>query len=288
MPSCITHQLISEEALGNLPEEAKFAARSFPDYYFLGTQGPDVFFFYKPLSKKEFNLGRFLHRNEVYRVFALFSRQLKEANGVERERLAAYRAGYICHYCADVAFHPYVYRYLETQGADKSEHQLIESDWDVYFARERGKSAAGWEFPFSPKQIIADGTLFYLYTSVSKELGRIPPEKRNFDRGIALFARYLKFFRGKPLTKFWRGTEKVFGLAPVMSSLYPRRETDPAYLYGESFARLSGAESADELFQKAADETARLCHLFFYATDCGDPLPKEEFSKSFLTAQIVE
>lgn len=288
MPSCITHQLISEEALENLPEEANFAAKRYSDYYFLGAQGPDLFFFYKPLSKKEFNLGRFLHRNGVYTVFSLFAEYLEECGGEEKNRVAAYLAGYICHYCADTQFHPYVYRYLGARGATKSEHQLIESDWDVYFARERGKRAAGWKFPFSPAQINREGALFRLYTALYEALGRKPIEKKSFERGVKLFARYLKFFHKKSRAKFWRGAEKLFRIEPLMSSLYPRKETNPAYLYGEEFEALSGAKNADELFARAKEETARLCNLFFYAAACGDPLPREEFSKSFLTAEFVK
>ena len=50
MPSCITHQLISERARELLPEPVKEAAERRHDYYFLGAQGPDVFFFYERIS----------------------------------------------------------------------------------------------------------------------------------------------------------------------------------------------------------------------------------------------
>ena len=112
MPSSITHQLIADEALPALPPEAARAAERNYDYYFLGAQGPDVFFFYRPLSKSEPNLGKFLHRERVFDVFTLFSCYLKTLAGEEKERITAYVAGYISHYCADTAFHPFVYNYL--------------------------------------------------------------------------------------------------------------------------------------------------------------------------------
>ncbi|MDE5897136.1 MAG: zinc dependent phospholipase C family protein [Clostridia bacterium] len=288
MPSCITHQLISEESKKNLPEQAKLSAELYPDYYFLGTQGPDVFFFYKPFSKKEFNLGRFLHRSRVYDVFSFFAREVSAAAGEEHGRIAAYVAGYVCHYCTDTVFHPFVYRYLEEHGASKTEHQLIESDWDVYFAGQRGREAAGWKFPFSAKSINEEGTLYALYARLANELGRKSVPERTFRRGVSRFARYLKFFHGKSRAGFFRKTEKLFRLQPVCSSLYPRKEIDPDYLYGEEFERLSGAKSADELFSEAAARTADLCKLLFRAAMHGEPLPREEFNRSFLTAHQTD
>ncbi len=44
MPSCITHQIISEEAVKLFPPEISACVTAHPDYYFLGAQGPDVFF----------------------------------------------------------------------------------------------------------------------------------------------------------------------------------------------------------------------------------------------------
>ena len=280
MPSCITHQLIAEEARDDLPQGAREAAERHPDYYFLGAQGPDVFFFYRPLSKKEQNLGQFMHRKRVYDVFTFFLRARLSFEGEERERVTAYLSGYVSHYAADVAFHPYVYAYLNAHGCNKAEHQLIESDWDVYFARAQGKEASGWRFPFSAKQINAEGTLFALYSRLCEAIGRFVPSEASFRRGISLFERYLKFFHKKPHAKLFRGVEKTFGLNPVCSSLYPRKETDPNYLYGEDFAVLSGAESADELFRRAVRASAELNVIFF---ECeGRELPRELFGKSFL------
>ncbi len=287
MPSCITHQLISERARELLPEPVKEAAERRHDYYFLGAQGPDVFFFYKPLSKKEFNFGRYLHRNRVYDVFRYFAAALNGSDGTERERLKAYAAGYLCHYCADTAFHPYVYRYLEEHGCKKSVHQLIESDWDVFFARMAGKEAAGWRFPFSAKKINTEKTLFRLFEGLAETLGRLRAHEKAFARGVSLYERYLKFFHGKSRAKFFRCAETLFGADHVCSALYPRKETDPAYLYGEEFKRLSGAASADDLFKQAVNETAELSSIFFRAAEEDLPLPRERFSLSFLSALPV-
>ena len=45
MPSSITHELIAEAAAEAFPEEIRRLAGDHPDYFFLGAQGPDLFFF---------------------------------------------------------------------------------------------------------------------------------------------------------------------------------------------------------------------------------------------------
>ena len=74
MPSAITHQLVAEEAEKLLPEGLQHIIERAPDEYFLGCQGPDMFFFYRIGSRSEYNLGKFLHRNRPYDVFRLFCR----------------------------------------------------------------------------------------------------------------------------------------------------------------------------------------------------------------------
>ena len=47
MPSSITHALIAREAAERLPEQLQAAIAAAPEAYFLGAQGPDMFFFAK-------------------------------------------------------------------------------------------------------------------------------------------------------------------------------------------------------------------------------------------------
>lgn len=289
MPSSITHQLIADEALPSLPPDAARTAERNYDYYFLGAQGPDVFFFYRPLSKSEYNLGKLLHRERVYDVFTLFSCYLKTLAGEEKERTTAYIAGYISHYCADTAFHPFVYRFLEENNAGKFVHQQIENDWDVYFLKtRRGKTAERYAFPFSSKKLVTEGTLFRLYEYLALKLGRRQLKRNSFNRSLRGFEKYLKFFHGKCYSaqKRWEKTERFFRTEHRMSCLYPRANPDREYIDGENFLRLSeerGA-SADELFGLAATESARLCTRFFSERAEGF-LPRKDFSRHFLTGK---
>ena len=87
MPSAITHQLVAEEAQKLLPEGLQHIIERAPDEYFLGCQGPDMFFFYRIGSRSEYNLGKFLHRNRPYDVFRLFCRIL---SGEQNARFPVY------------------------------------------------------------------------------------------------------------------------------------------------------------------------------------------------------
>ena len=301
MPSAITHQLVAEEAEKLLPEGLQHIIERAPDEYFLGCQGPDLFFFYRIGNKSEYNLGKFLHRNRPYDVFRFFARLLSGEQSArfpaysdeDRTRAFAYILGYIAHYATDSTFHPFVYNYMDKEGSEKRVHQLIENDWDVYFLRKfRGREAEKFRCAFSPKKVAKSGAVARLYACLAEELGREEVKRGRFNAGLRNFWRYLTFFHGKCYSSQhgWERCERFFRAKPFLSCLYPRRQPDPDYLANDDFARLSEekGKSADELFDRARDESARLAILFCECVRKGEPLPREEFCLSFLTAQPVE
>ncbi len=300
MPSSITHQLVAEEAIALLPARAQEAIRNAPDEYALGAQGPDWLFFYRIGSKKEYNFGKFLHRYRVYDVFCLFFRLLlQEDNDGRVPRLSArqwdealaYILGYITHYAADSTFHPFVYRYMEEYGCQKFDHQQMENDWDVYFARAlRGREAEHFDFAFSQKKITEHRTVQRIFNYLARELEREPVPPGKFRRGLGNFVLYLNFFHGACYRHqaFWEGFERLFHAKKMLSALYPRKSPNPAYLGGEGFWELSGGrgEQADALFCLAVDESVRLGALFLDALQ-GGGLLREDFGKGLLTGEIL-
>lgn len=299
MPSCITHQLVAEEAKKRFPSEAAAAAEAFADEFYLGCQGPDVFFFYRIGNRSEYNLGKFMHRYRVYDVFETFLNALRGEEGApdfaneEKTQILAYLLGFITHYAADCAFHPFVYRYLEEFRCEKREHQQMENDWDVWFLRElRGKEAEKFIFAFSPRAIARRGAVGKLYGYLGRRLEREEVTRRRFDRGLKNFYRYLKFFHKKCYAsqRRWRRAEKIFHAKRFLSRLYPRENPEPAYLGGERFSDLAEGKgrNADELFARAVEESARLAELFLRSLHSGEALPREEFGNGLLTGKPVE
>lgn len=300
MPSSITHQLIAEEALKRFPKEAAEAVAGAPDEYFLGAQGPDVFFFYRIGSKKEYNLGKYLHRYRVFDVFGLFLRVLRQDGEdgrvprlqlEERTQALAYILGYLTHYCADSSFHPFVYQYLQKTQATKIVHQQMENDWDVYFLNEkRGESAEHFTFGFSPKSLIAHKTTARLFHFLAEHLEREEVKERRFNRGVNNFYRYLRFFHKRcyKSQRRWERTEKLFHTKKYLSALYPRENPDPDYLSGEDYYELAlgRGRNADELFDRAVNESVRLANAFLEAVNGGELL-REDFGRGLLTGEIL-
>ncbi len=281
MPSSITHELIAEAAKDRLPEHLREQIECAPDYFYLGAQGPDLFFFYKPTDKKEYNWGKTLHRKQLFAWFCALLEGLKTRKGEEFAKCRAYALGFCTHLEADVAFHPFVYAYLEKTGAPKRFHQLMENDWDAVFLREiRGKSAYNYSFPFDCKKIAREGVLYPYLAEAARTLGRKPVTKGAFRRCLRFFRWFQRHFRKKHFRY----------LKPFVPKLYLRDECDPSELGGEDFYALSGgkADTAQGLFSLAATNAAALMEAFSDALENGTPLEREKFGRHLLTGERTE
>ena len=294
MPSSITHFLIADEAQKRLPQPLQGIISAAPEMYFLGAQGPDMFFFAKKANKQEGNFGKFLHRNAVYELFCAFLHVLPTLGEEERAAATAYCFGYVTHCCADVAFHPFVYRYLEQNALHKREHQRMENDWDVYFARKlRGMEAE--RYPYPDIGTCKNAALLTLWEKASAALGRTPVSRAMLFGGIDNFAAYLAFFHKKcyAANRHWRRFDRLFHIHGL-SCFYPAKEPDSAILSGEAFERAANADgslppvtSADGLFERAVSESAYKILLFSDALG-GAQLPKEQFDRHLLTGKHCE
>lgn len=274
MPSAITHELIAKSAAALLGKEEKALCFAAPDYFCLGAQGPDLYFFYKPLEMKK-NWGKVLHRGTIYRWFGCLLSALSSRGGIEREKCLAYALGFCTHIEADGAFHPFVYRYLKENGLKKKEHQRIENDWDVYFLRTlEEKEARGYAFPFDLKKISREGVLYAYLRDAASLFGK-KIKKGAFKRMLLLFRWYCLHFHRRHFRY----------LLPVFPQLYPRRTPAEDVLGGEKFADLAGEQTADALFLLAAKRSADRMREFISAVG-GAPLP-DDFSRHLLTGERV-
>ncbi len=278
MPSSITHELIARETLELLTPRMRELIFAAPDYYYLGAQGPDLFFFYRPLSGD--NWGKRLHRAGVYEWFSALLKAVPHYTGEDFSECFAYALGFCTHLAADVTFHPFIYRYLEKTDAPRFTHQEIENDWDVYFLRELdGKSVISYPLAFDLKTIAGDGTLLCYLTEAAALTGKTLSAEA-FRAMCRRFDLYLRHFHA-PHGKIF----KVFGL----SKLYPREEPDPAYLRGKNYFALTGnrASTADGLFRLATEESALRINCFFETFNSDMPLPHSLFSQNLLTGKVI-
>ena len=111
MPGMITHYICAESTLAILPDDAKGILTANRQMYNIGSQGPDVFFYYYPsvLFSGRRGIGSIMHVQKTGEYIAAMAKGLRGLNGKAREAAFAYAAGYLTHYCLDCAAHPYVY-----------------------------------------------------------------------------------------------------------------------------------------------------------------------------------
>lgn len=131
MPSLITHYEFSKQ---NFPTHKKI--------FYLGSQGPDPYFYYGYTTPFKKNLrkvrafGTFLHEIDPYETFTFLLDYVKEQEDKEaQEILLSFTKGLMSHYVLDRTCHPYVF--YKTGFPLKSTiysfyHSLLETYIDVF------------------------------------------------------------------------------------------------------------------------------------------------------------
>ena len=149
MPAFYTHLRFGREVLNTLPEPYTKVVEQFPEAFDLGTQGPDVLFYHKPLKSNDIRKRAtivqalsgekfFLAQGEKLLINAPDGEinSLFENNGA----LAAYTVGFLCHFVLDAICHPYV----DENSTEALSHGKIESEFDKALLRLDGKPIRGY------------------------------------------------------------------------------------------------------------------------------------------------
>ena len=140
MPGFLAHYLFSEHSLDLLKrKELEKAIKRHKSVFYLGAQGPDIFFYYLPcnLSEKK-KLGTKMHRTCTNAFFQSCIDHLHEVpTSRDEEILFAYVAGFLCHYTLDTLTHPYIYakseyvKYEKTPLNNSARHCSFETILDT-------------------------------------------------------------------------------------------------------------------------------------------------------------
>jgi hypothetical protein len=142
MPGFITHYICGQAVLRAAPLAIQKMVEPHAQIFNLGTQGPDIFFYYFPgmLKKRIRQIGRHMHEHS-YGLFLgsmaalLRGAETQDTHGI----LLAYICGNMTHYALDVAAHPYVYAKVGTPQKGKKmrtiknsvNHRRLETAIDV-------------------------------------------------------------------------------------------------------------------------------------------------------------
>lgn len=151
MPAIFTHVQFGKEVLATLPDELSSLAEKHPECFYLGTQGPDLLFYHKPLKTKNNparKKGWDLHAESPTQFFLNGARILAqdksnydgEGNFRPVSAEAAYLLGFLCHFTLDYSCHPYI----DEHSVDGLSHGKIESELDKYQYRKLGKPIRGF------------------------------------------------------------------------------------------------------------------------------------------------
>ena len=290
MPAQYTHQLLAERIFGDLPAavRAEITDRA---AYFIGAQGGDVFYFLRVPDGKAKNLGKYMHREDVYGFFSALCRRAKGGAAL------SYALGYVAHYAADVVFHPFVYAVcaqMAKEGAMRRVrlHAYVESDLDSYFVQKyAGVPVNGYAYPVAKREPDARA-LYELIRGACRDRGRKDFSFRAFRRALSRFYLFERLFRDTTLRKrkFLHAAETLLHAPHTLSVLCRRAEADGRCLNrsravwrNPSDLSFVSDEDADMLFERAAAEGVRLACAFYACARSGEALPAADFGKGLLT-----
>jgi hypothetical protein len=158
MPNIATHGLLAQDVLDNAPFQslAQIIAH-YPKAYFLGSNGPDLLFYYLVLpwqyqtgSRRLADIGNRVHAEKIddfYRaavelIKATTDNQLKNA-------MIAFLAGHLTHWSLDTIAHPYIfYKTGPIAGPTKYGHSRFESNIDTLMVKQiKGFSLSKFDIP---------------------------------------------------------------------------------------------------------------------------------------------
>ena len=135
MPATYTHAVFGEKVLKQLDPDLRSCIERHRDCYDIGLSGPDILFFYHPLSANPVkNQGHAMHW-QAARSFFENARKLI-AQSEDPEAALAYVLGFINHFVLDSQCHPLINK---VTAAPPITHSELESELDAYWMRQQGK-----------------------------------------------------------------------------------------------------------------------------------------------------
>ena len=152
MPAIYAHDYFGLSVVATLPPSFSNLYEKYPEAFRLGFQGPDILFYYKPLSSnpiKKWGMDLHVKTNGEAFFLEMGKRLLQttESENPSQEEIfekggafAAYIAGFLCHFSLDVSTHPTIDFYSK----DGLSHGRIESELDKHVRRQNNAPLRGY------------------------------------------------------------------------------------------------------------------------------------------------
>ncbi|WP_423363111.1 zinc dependent phospholipase C family protein [Mycoplasma sp. P36-A1] len=128
MPAIATHYFFALDVYDKLNKQTKIKIIEHFDEYKIGAQGPDIFFYYKPIGYKNDirAYGQKLHHSPALNFIKTALDNVKENNS---ELGLSYLLGLISHFCLDSSFH----KVINKEAYNFDLHMILEKELDRYY-----------------------------------------------------------------------------------------------------------------------------------------------------------
>lgn len=132
MPAAYAHYRFGKEVLSCLPSIYKKSIENYRELYDIGLHGPDILFYYRPLSSNSINkAGNAIHDKPAAQFFSKMTEKLGASEN--QEALRAYLFGFICHFALDSTCHPYIEKITHASGIS---HTELETELERYYMKK--------------------------------------------------------------------------------------------------------------------------------------------------------
>lgn len=126
MPSTYAHYRFGRDVFAKLPQDVKKIIQGNEDLFNIGVHGPDLLFYFKPLTKNHVNrVGYGQHDKPACDFFFPAAKAIKRSG--YSSACLSYIFGVICHFCLDRECHDYIDQKINESGVG---HAEIECEFD--------------------------------------------------------------------------------------------------------------------------------------------------------------
>ena len=133
MPAAYTHYRFGRDVLRLLPPEKRQTIASHRALYDIGLHGPDILFYYRPLTANKVNAVGFGTHELPARDF--FARAKEVCLRAPDGAALSYALGFVCHFALDVTCHGYIENKIAKSDV---RHTEIESEFDRNLLEKQG------------------------------------------------------------------------------------------------------------------------------------------------------
>lgn len=164
MPALYAHNRFGGDVFKQLDNELQVILKKYYTQFRIGMQGPDPFFFYRPIIHTHVSKCAGDMHDEKAKAFFENAVKVIEKRG-RNSREYAYILGFICHFALDSECHPYVEQMVEQIGVG---HMEIEGEFDKYLLRADGKDALAYPVEkYIPTDDMTVETIYRFFPKIS-------------------------------------------------------------------------------------------------------------------------